>query len=294
MANVRRQYTPEFKLQAVQMMTDQHLGVAEVARRLGGSESRLHEWKKAARVQGADAFPGVRPPVPDRGGEPAAAGREQAAGDGARHPEKSHGVLRHPREGILAWVEERRADYPVAVMCRALGVSRSGYDARRNRPLSDAAERRETLATRLREVHAEVKGRYGSPRLTAELNERGVPCCVNTVARVMTAHGIRAKTVRRFVRATDSKHRLPVAENVPGRNFSPVRPNAAWAADITYVPTREGWLFLALVVDLFSRRIVGWAMAATVTSRRVVDAPEMAVRQRRVTAGLVAHSDRGS
>lgn len=195
---------------------------------------------------------------------------------------------------IFAWIEERRSEYPVAVLCRVLGVSRSGFYARTRRPPCDAAMRRETLAAHIREVHAEMRGRYGSPRLAVELNERGIPCCVNTVARVMTAHGIRAKTVRRVVRTTDSRHRLPVAENVLGRDFSPARANAAWAADITYVPTLEGWLFLAVVVDLFSRRIVGWAMAATMTSRLVVDALDMAVRRRDVRPGLVAHSDRGS
>lgn len=195
---------------------------------------------------------------------------------------------------IFAWIKERRIDYPVAVLCRVTGVSRSGFYAWAKRPPSGIARRRETLATQIREVHAERKGRYGSPRLTVELNERGTACCVNTVAKVMNAHGIRAKTVKRFVRTTDSNHRMPVAENVLDRDFSPARPNAAWGMDITYVPTLEGWLFLALVVDWFSRRIVGWSMAATMTSRLVVDALEMAVRQRGVTAGLVAHSDRGS
>ena len=195
---------------------------------------------------------------------------------------------------IFAWIEERRTEYPVAVLCRVTRVSRSGYYAWVKRPASGMATRRETLATHIREVHAEMKGRYGSPRLAIELNARGVTCCVNTVARVMTAHGIRAKTVRRFVRTTDSNHRMPVAENVLDRDFSPARPNAAWGMDITYVPTLEGWLFLALVVDLFSRRIVGWAMDAAMTSRLVVDALGMAVRRREVTAGLVAHSDRGS
>ena len=195
---------------------------------------------------------------------------------------------------IFAWIEERRTDYPVAVLCRVLGVSRSGYYARAKRPLSRTARRRENLVAHIREVHAQRKGRYGSPRLAVELNERGVACCVNTVARVMKRHGIRAKTVRRFVRTTDSNHRMPVAANVLDRDFSPAHPNTAWGRDITYVPTLEGWLFLALVVDLFSRRIVGWAMAATMTSRLVVDALDMAVRQRGVTAGLIAHSDRGS
>ena len=195
---------------------------------------------------------------------------------------------------IFAWIEERRTEYPVAVLCRVTGVSRSGYYAWARRSPSAAAARRETLAAHIREVHAEMKGRYGSPRLTVELNERSIACCVNTVANVMRSHGIRAKTVKRFVRTTDSNHRMPVAENILDRDFSPARPNAAWGMDVTYVPTLEGWLFLALVVDLFSRRIVGWSMAATMTSRRVVDALEMAVRQRGVTAGLVAHSDRGS
>jgi putative transposase len=195
---------------------------------------------------------------------------------------------------IFAWIEERRAEYPVAALCRVLGVSRSGFYARAQRPPSGTTTRREALAAHIREVHAEMKGRYGSPRLAVELNARGVTCCVNTVAKVMAAHGIRAKAAKRLVRTTDSNHRLPVAENVLDRDFSPTSPNAAWGADITYIPTLEGWLFLALVVDLFSRRIVGWAMAATMTSRLVVDALDMAASRRRTTAGVVAHSDRGS
>ena len=195
---------------------------------------------------------------------------------------------------IFAWIEERRTEYPVAVLCRVTGVSRSGYYAWARRLPSAAATRRETLATHIREIHAEMKGRYGSPRLTAELSERGIACCVNTVANVMRIHGIRAKTVKRFVRTTDSSHRMPVAANVLDRDFTATKPNEKWVMDLTYLPTREGWLFLALVVDLFSRRIVGWSMAATMTSRLVVDALTMAKCQRDVTAGLVAHSDRGS
>ena len=130
--------------------------------------------------------------------------------------------------------------------------------------------------------------------MTAELQSRGVVCGVNTVAKVMKRHGLRAKTVRRFVRTTDSNHRRPVAENVLDRDFVVTKPNEKWSMDLTYLPTVEGWLFLALVVDLFSRRIVGWSMAATMTSRLVVDALAMAVRQRGPQAGLIAHSDRGS
>jgi transposase InsO family protein len=143
-------------------------------------------------------------------------------------------------------------------------------------------------------IHAEVKGRYGSPRMTIELNARGHECSENTVARLMRRHGIRAKAPQRFVRTTDSRHGLPVAENVLDREFDPGEPNAAWGADITYIPTADGWLYLAVVEDLFSRMIVGWAMDGAMESRLVVDALDMAVRRRLPGGGLVAHSDRGS
>jgi len=173
-------------------------------------------------------------------------------------------------------------------------VSESGYHAWAARAPSAGDERRGKLVAAIEAIHAEVKGRYGSPRMTAELNARGHECSENTVARLMREHGIRAKAPRRFVRTTDSRHGLPVAENVLDREFDPAEPNAAWAADITYIPTADGWLYLAVVEDLFSRMIVGWSMAETMGSRVVVDALEMAVRKRLPGDGLVAHSDRGS
>ena len=130
--------------------------------------------------------------------------------------------------------------------------------------------------------------------MTAELKARGYECSENTVAKLMNAHGIRARAPRRFVRTTDSNHRLPVAENLLARDFEPAGPNEAWCADITYIPTQEGWLYLAVVEDLFSRMVVGWSMDQTMESRLVVDALEMAVRRRLPGEGLMAHSDRGS
>jgi len=182
----------------------------------------------------------------------------------------------------------------VAWACDALGVSESGYHAWAARPASPAEQRRERLVAAIQQVHAEVKERYGSPRMTAELNARGRACTVNTVAALMKEHGIRAKAARRFVRTTDSRHGLPVADNLLGRQLDPGRPNAAWSADITCIPTADGWLYLAVVEDLFSRKIVGWSMDETMTSRLVVDALDMAVRRRVPEEGLLAHSDRGS
>jgi transposase InsO family protein len=147
----------------------------------------------------------------------------------------------------------------------------------------------------VRAIHAQFKARYGSPRIHKELLARGHHCCVNTVARLMREHGIRAKTARTFrVRTTDSDHHLPVADNLLDRQFNPSEANEAWVADITYIPTREGWLYLAAVEELYSRKVVGWSMAEHLESRLVVDALELAVQRRLHGAGLPSHSDRGS
>ncbi len=192
------------------------------------------------------------------------------------------------------FIADNAGEWPVTWMCDALEVSASGYYAWAARPDSPTEEWRRELVGAIEDVHAEVKHRYGSPRMTAELNARGHECSENTVAKLMRASGIRARAPRRFVRTTDSNHRLPVAPNVLARDFEPSGPNESWCADITYIPTQEGWLYLAVVEDLFSRMVVGWSMAESMESRLVVDALEMAIRRRVPGAGLVAHSDRGS
>ncbi len=192
------------------------------------------------------------------------------------------------------FIEEHRRRWSVRLLCGTLEVSPAGYYAWRQRPTSVRRQRRDSLAVEIRAIHAEVKARYGSPRIHAELIARGQDCCVNTVAKLMRDAGIAAKTARKFRCTTDSNHDLPVADNLLDRQFDPAAPNASWVADITYVPTREGWLYLAAVEDLYSRRVVGWSMADHLESRLVVDALEMAVQQRWPDEGLLAHSDRGS
>jgi putative transposase len=192
------------------------------------------------------------------------------------------------------FIEENRHAWPVRLLCETLGVSPAGYYAWRGRPASARQQRRAALLVEVRAIHAEVKARYGSPRVHAELAARGRACCVNTVAKLMREDGIAAKTARKFRQTTDSDHDLPVADNLLGRQFDPARPNEAWVADITSIPTREGWLYLAAVEDLYSRRVVGWAMADHLGSRLVVDALGMAVHRRLPGEGLLAHSDRGS
>jgi putative transposase len=192
------------------------------------------------------------------------------------------------------FIADHASEWPVTWLCEALDVSASGYHAWAARADSPAELWRQELVAAMHEIHAEMKERYGSPRMTAELKARGHECSENTVAKLMSAHGIQARSRRRFTRTTDSKHGLPVAPNLLARCFEPSGPNESWGADITYLPTAEGWLYLAVVEDLFSRMIVGWSMAATMESRLVVDALEMALSRRRPDAGLLAHSDRGS
>jgi putative transposase len=192
------------------------------------------------------------------------------------------------------FIEAHRPEWPTRLMCQILGVSTGGYYQWRRRPPGARQERREALVAAIEAIHREVKARYGSPRIHAELVARGEPCCVNRVAKLMREHGIAARTKRRFRCTTDSNHNRPVAENLVDRHFEPEAPNRVWTADITYIPTREGWLYLAAVEDLYSRRIVGWSMSERIDSRLVVDALEMAVSRRRPGDDLVAHSDRGS
>lgn len=194
----------------------------------------------------------------------------------------------------FAFIHRYRERWPVTLMCRLLSVSRSGYYGWVKQPESRQVLRRRRLTKMIQIVHAESDATYGSPRVHRELLALGQHCSVNFVAKLMRVAGIAAKSRRKFKVTTDSAHHLPVADNLLNRNFQAERPNQVWVSDITYIPTREGWLYLATVEDLYSRRIVGWAMSSQVNSRLVVDALQMAVDRRRPEAGLIVHSDRGS
>jgi putative transposase len=194
----------------------------------------------------------------------------------------------------FAFVDQRRREFPVHLMCEVLGVSRSGYYAWRHRPASPRAARRAELTGRIRATHDESRGTYGSPRVTAELKGAGVGVCENTVARYMRLAGVRVTPRRRFVpRTTDADHAHPLAPNRLGRDFGATAPDRKWACDLTYLWTDEGWLYLSVVIDLFSRRVVGWSMADDLKARGVAEALAMALARRKPGAGLLHHSDRG-
>jgi transposase InsO family protein len=194
----------------------------------------------------------------------------------------------------FAFIAAEKAFYPVEALCDVLEVSRSGYYAwTKRRPparaLSDAQLEAEIAA-----VHRKSRGTYGSPRVHAELRAKGVRVGKKRVERLMREGGIQARRKRPFRRTTDSNHTQPIAPNVLGRQFDVKAPNQAWVTDVTYIPTDEGWLYLAAILDLFSRRVVGWATSANNDRALALDALEKALRTRRPAAGLLHHSDRGS
>jgi putative transposase len=192
-------------------------------------------------------------------------------------------------------IEDHRGVWPVRVMCDALRVSASGYYVWRSRPQSPRAISNRELLIDIRRVHAQHRERYGAPRIHAELRAEGQTVSRQRVERVMRQHGIRVRAPRRYrVCTTDSKHALPVAENRLDQNFVADRPDQLWLADITYIPTGEGWLYLALVLDLFTRKVVGWAMRDHMRAELTIAALTMAIQRRRPAAGLIHHSDRGS
>jgi transposase InsO family protein len=198
-----------------------------------------------------------------------------------------------------AQIYRSRRLWPVRLQCEVLEVSFTGYHQHHlrckliapRRHLTDAA-----LLVHIRAIHAELRGAYGWPRMWRELRRRGVRVGKERVRLLMRQHGIQARGKRRFrVTTTDSNHRLPVAPNLLARNFTVEQPNRTWTGDVTYIATEEGWLYLAVVMDLFSRRIVGWSMKTTIERSLVIDALEMACLERRPEAGkTIFHSDRGS
>jgi transposase InsO family protein len=193
------------------------------------------------------------------------------------------------------FIEDHRADYPVILLCRVMQVVRSGYYVWRNQPLSMRKMADLVLLMHIQDIFEEGRQTYGSDRIQGILAEQGIRCGRERVARLMRAYGLQPKTRRPFrVVTTDSTHKLPVAPNHLDQEFTADGPDQKWTTDITYIPTTEGWLFLAVVLDLYSRRIVGWAMSDSLHRQLVIDALQMAIVARKPPPGLLHHSDRGS
>lgn len=195
----------------------------------------------------------------------------------------------------FVFIQAHARIFHITTMCRVLQVSKAGYYAWRARPLCERVKEDLYLRERIRQIHRQVKQRYGSPRVYQELRALGIPCGENRVARLMRRDGLRAKSARRYRVTTQSDHPQPVAPNRLNRQFAVEtvqRPNRVWAADITYIPTGEGWLYLAVILDLASRRVVGWALRSRLDQELALSAFRMARLHRGAQGGL-HHSDRG-
>jgi putative transposase len=194
----------------------------------------------------------------------------------------------------FAFIATEKAAFPVRLLCRTLHVSRAGFYAWQVRPPARRGQVDERLSVEIAAIHAESRQCYGSPRVHAELRDRGHRTSRKRVARLMRHHQLASRRRRRFRATTDSRHPFPVAPNVLARQFAQGAPDRAWVTDITYLPTDEGWLYLAVILDLCSRVVVGWAMSERITRELTLDALDMALVQRRPRRGLLHHSDRGS
>ena len=198
-----------------------------------------------------------------------------------------------------AFIDKHKSIWPVSVLCEQLEISPSGYHQHRQRQTVSQGKpsgriSNDALLAHIKAIHVQFKGEYGWPRVWKELLANGVRVGKERVRQLMAQHGIKAYTKRKFKATTNSAHGLPVAPNLIERDFSPALPNRVWTTDITYLDTGEGWLYLTVMLDLFSRQVVGWSIQPRMTQQLVVDALRMAWFRRRPEPGVIVHSDRGS
>jgi len=194
----------------------------------------------------------------------------------------------------FAFIQAQKAQFPVEMMCNHLGVSRSGYYAFCHRRPSARRQQDQQLSAKIQAIHQHSRGTYGRPRVHAALRSQGIKTSAKRVQRLMKHQGLQARRPRRYRHTTDSRHSMPVAANVLARAFWAQGPNQAWVGDITFIHTGQGWLYLAVLLDLFSRRVVGWSMAQRIDRNLCLSALQMALQSRNPPPGLVHHTDRGS
>jgi len=192
------------------------------------------------------------------------------------------------------FIDSVRKAYPLYLLCKVMCVSRSGYYSWRNRGPSARDQEREQLIPKVKVIHQKSRSTYGKRRIAEELQSEGIPCGEHKAGTLMKLAGVQAKQKKKFKATTDSKHNLPVSPNLLKREFAVLQPNMAWVGDITYIWTEEGWLYLAVVIDFYSRRVVGWSINKRMSKQLVMDAILMAVWRRKPASELIFHSDRGS
>ncbi|QLG94716.1 IS3 family transposase [Pseudomonas yamanorum] len=279
----RNHYSEEFKQQALLRAVKD--GVAVAARDLGLPPAQLYAWRTKAQQQGLNLeLQRLAQSETARLKREVARLEEENA-----FPKKSGGVLRQTAQVKYATMKVHEGLFQVRLMCRVLSVSASGYYAWRSRKPSRRLQRRLALDAAVRVAFDAERARAGAPRLSKRLK-----ISRRQVAESLRRQELRAKAARKFKATTNSAHTLPVAENLLKQDFSAQHPNQVWVGDITYLSTDEGWLYLAVVLDLYSRKVVGWSMSERMTSSLVCDALRMALFRRKMPRGVIMHTDRGS
>ncbi|NPC93066.1 IS3 family transposase [Bacillus sp. WMMC1349] len=289
-----KRYDKDFKIYAVKMVVEDGRKVAEVARELDLVHQTLHKWVDKYKEEQEDAFVGSGNLNPKDQANYEKDKRIRDLEEEVSILKKANGHLRKKPEVIYDFIEKHRHEFRVAKMCEVLGVWKSGYYDWRNRDKSEQKKRREKLTAEVKRVYMESKRRYGSPKITEQLKQEGWDVSQKTVTRIMSENDLRSKTVKKYKATTNSKHSYPIYPNVLKQNFHVDKPGAVWVGDITYVWTREGWLYLATIMDLFSRRIIGWEMSRRMTKELTITALKRAINQQLPQKGLIHHSDRGS
>jgi hypothetical protein len=232
------------------------------------------------------------PETAGRGIEETAERKRRSQG-GSGDSKKSVGHFLKTPQMKYWFMDQHSSTHGVQKMCRVIGASRSGYYRWKIQPQSERQKENGKILMKIKESHKNSRRAYGSPRIVEDLQAKGMKCGKNRVARLMKINGIVGKAKKKFKATTNSKHNLPVAENLLKQNFGAEKPNTVWTSDITYVWTSEGWLYLAVILDLFSRQVVGWAMSDRLTSDFVVKALYQAIGRRHPASGCILHSDRG-
>ncbi|PNK82477.1 IS3 family transposase [Serratia odorifera] len=281
----RKQHTPEFRDEALKLA--ERIGVAAAARELSLYESQIYTWRSKRQQQATSS---------EREGELAAENarlkRQLAERDEELAiPPKGRDILRQAPEMKYVFIEKHQAEFSIKAMCRVLHVARSGWYAWRQRrhQINRRQQFRLVCDDAVRQTFAKAKQRYGAPRLADELPEYNI----KTIAASLRRQGLRAKASRRFSPVSYREHGLPISENLLKQDFYASGPNQKWVGDITYLRTGEGWLYLAVVIDLWSRSVIGWSMSARMTAQLACDALQMALWRRKRPENVIVHTDRG-
>ena len=291
----RRKFTREFKLEAVRLIKDRGVSYAQAEQDLDVHQSQLRSWVKAFADDPAACLSRPRADEARAGRDRAAQARGHQAEGRTRHPKKSRGLLREGIDVKFAFIAKHRGIWPADWLCGALGVSRGGFYAWLTRPRSQRSRSDEELAAKVRASFLGSDRTYGARRVWHDLLAEGVSCGLHRIERLMRLQALRARPRRRRLPPDlGERQAAAVAPNVLDRSFEAPAPNRKWIADFTYVWTAEGWLYVAAVIDLFSRRVVGWSMSAAMTAQLVTDALVMAIWRRGKPDALLHHSDRGS